>query len=100
MNSVYLFSLFVFKSQAGKKLKKLKTSDIVIAKRIQSAIRDIQNGVKTGESLQGHSDYKKTRVGKYRIITITQGDVLNVFIIEKRETAYETFDHFIKTKKL
>jgi len=50
--------------------------------------------------LQGHSDYKKTRVGKYRIITITQGDLLSVFIIEKRETAYNTFDHFIKTKKL
>jgi len=43
----------VLSKQAGKKLKKLKTSDIVIAKRIQSAIRDIQNGVKTGEALQG-----------------------------------------------
>ena len=90
----------VLSKQAGKKLKKLKTSDIVIAKRIQSAIRNIQSGIKFGESLQGHSDYKKTRVGKYRIITITQSDLLHVFIIEKRETAYETFDHFIKAKKL
>jgi mRNA-degrading endonuclease RelE of RelBE toxin-antitoxin system len=86
--------------QAGKTLKKLKTSDNIIAKRIQSAIRDIQEGLKFGETLQGHSDYKKTRVGKYRIITITKGDVLTVFIIEKRETVYHTFDHFIKNQKL
>ncbi len=85
----------VLSKQATKKLKKLQVSDIKIAKRIQVAIEKLQTGEKSAESLVGSPDFKKTRVGKYRIITTIKENDLLVFIIEKRETVYQTFEHLL-----
>lgn len=50
----------------------------------------------TGEKLQGHSKFEKSRVGKYRLISTVRDSVLIIAIVEKRETVYETFEHLLK----
>ena len=96
-----------YSKQAGRTLKKLNKSDKTMAQRIVKAVKELQEGKGNAESLSGHSDYKKSRVGKYRIITTIFEDetadneqVLRVFIVEKRETVYETFNHFLRTQGL
>jgi len=85
----------ILSNQAQKKLKKLRISDLKTAKRIQLAIKQVQTGEKPGESLKGQTDYKKTRIGKYRIITKLNEETLLVFIIEKRDNVYQTFQHLL-----
>jgi len=82
--------------RALKVLVKLEKSDPKIAVRIVNKIDQLCSQEITGEPLQGASDYAKTRVGKYRIITSIQEDTLLVFIIEKRDSVYQTFQHLLK----
>jgi len=88
---------FRFTKQALKQFKKLKKSDIKIAKRIKSALLLLDSGEVLGETLQGHSDFYKVRVGKYRLIHTKINTVRIVAIIEKRETVYKTFKHLLES---
>ena len=82
--------------QALKALKKLSKNDIKTAKRLKSIIEKLRSNSITGESLQGYSQYKKIRAGKYRLIYINQEELILIAIIEKRETVYHTFAHLFK----
>jgi len=82
--------------RAFKVLGKLEKSDPKTAVRIVKKIDQLSNKEIKGEPLQGVTDYAKSRVGKYRIITTIQDDTLMVFIIEKRETVYKTFQHLLQ----
>ncbi len=53
----------------------------------------------SGESLQGYSQFKKVRAGKFRLIYTFQEELILIAIIEKRETVYETFEHLFKNSK-
>ena len=85
--------------QATKQLKKLKKSDISTARRIKSAIILLSEGDSAGEALQGHADFFKVCVGKYRLIHTTIADELIIAIIEKRETVYKTFQHLLENSR-
>ena len=82
--------------QALKALKKLSKNDIKTAKRLKSIIEKLRSNSITGESLQGYSQFKKIRAGKYRLIYINQEELVLIAIIEKRETVYQTFAHLLK----
>lgn len=82
--------------QAAKRLKKILKSDLKTAKRIKDAIILLSENRNLGEALQGHSDFRKIRVGKYRLIHTKIDGVTIIAIIEKRETVYETFQHLLK----
>lgn len=82
--------------QAFRQLKKLQQSDINTARHIKSAIISLSEGNIEGEALQGYSDFKKIRVGKYRLIYTVLDKELLIAIIEKRETVYKTFKHLFK----
>ena len=79
--------------QAEKKLRKINKSDNKTAKRIKQVIFSLRDGEVSGETLKGFSNFKKYRIGKYRLIYTIVDDELWVTIIEKRETVYETFKH-------
>jgi mRNA-degrading endonuclease RelE of RelBE toxin-antitoxin system len=82
--------------QALKSLSKLEKSDKSLARRIDQKIVQLRKQEITGEALQGASDYSKVRVGKYRIISMVRDNMLLVYIIEKRESVYQTFQHFLR----
>ena len=82
--------------QAEKKLRKINKSDNKTAKRIKQAIFSIRDGEVSGESLKGYTNFKKYRVGKYRLIYTTVDNELWITIIEKRETVYLTFKHLFE----
>ena len=82
--------------QAFKQLKLLAKNDIKTAKKLKEIIRQLREDLISGESLQGHSQFKKIRVGKFRLIYTLQEELLLIAIIEKRETVYQTFEHLMK----
>jgi mRNA-degrading endonuclease RelE of RelBE toxin-antitoxin system len=82
--------------QALKSLTKIEKSDKSLARRIDQKIVQLRKQEITGEALQGASDYSKVRVGKYRIISTVRDNMLWVYIIEKRESVYQTFQHFLR----
>jgi mRNA-degrading endonuclease RelE of RelBE toxin-antitoxin system len=82
--------------QALKSLSKIEKSDKSLARRIDQKIVQLRKQEITGEALQGASDYSKVRVGKYRIISMVRDNMLLVYIIEKRESVYQTFQHFLR----
>ncbi|MFT5610062.1 MAG: mRNA-degrading endonuclease RelE of RelBE toxin-antitoxin system [Polaribacter sp.] len=82
--------------QALKSLSKIEKSDKNLARRIDQKIVQLREQEITGEALQGASDYSKVRVGKYRIISTVRDNMLWVYIIEKRESVYQTFQHFLR----
>lgn len=82
--------------QAQKSLTKIEKSDKSLARRIDQKIIQLRKQEITGEALQGASDYSKVRVGKYRIISTVRDNMLLVYIIEKRESVYKTFQHFLR----
>ena len=86
--------------QALKTLVKLEKSDKKTGERIAKKIVQRSRGEISGEAIKGSTDYEKIRVGKYRIISTVKDDVLWVFIIEKRETVYDTFAHLMKNSDL
>jgi mRNA-degrading endonuclease RelE of RelBE toxin-antitoxin system len=82
--------------QALKSLTKIEKSDKKLARRIDPKIVQFRKEEITGEAVQGASDYSKVRVGKYRIISTVRDNMLLVYIIEKRESVYQTFQHFLR----
>lgn len=82
--------------QALKSLTKIEKSDKKLAQRIDQKILQLRREEIVGEVLQGATDYSKVRVGKYRIISAIQDNTLLVYIIEKRESVYQTFQHMLK----
>jgi mRNA-degrading endonuclease RelE of RelBE toxin-antitoxin system len=82
--------------QALKSLTKIEKSDKSLARRIDQKIVQLRKQEITGEALQGASDYSKVRVGKYRIISTVRDNILWIYIIEKRESVYQTFQHFLR----
>lgn len=82
--------------QAFKKLKKLSTSNIQTAKQIKNAINKLRQDLIVGETLQGFSNFRKIRIGSFRLIYTFQEDIIIIAIIEKRESVYQTFAHLVK----
>lgn len=82
--------------QARKSLIKLEKSDKKTGERIVRKIIQLSRGEITGEALKGATHFSKVRVGKYRIISTVEDGILLIFIIEKRESVYKTFEHFLK----
>lgn len=82
--------------QAFKKLSFLAKNDFKIAKKLKKVIEKLRDDLISGENLQGYSQFKKIRVGKYRLIYTLQENILIITIIEKRETVYQTFEHLFK----
>jgi len=83
---------------AIRSLTKIERSDPKTALRIDEKITQLRTQELKGIPLKGASNYSRVRVGKYRIISTIRDDILLVFIIEKRETVYDTFDHFLKSR--
>ena len=79
--------------QALKSLKKINKADNKTAKRIKNVIISLRKDEVSGEALQGYTNFKKYRIGKYRLIYTVAEGVLWITIIEKRETVYQTFKH-------
>ncbi len=79
--------------KAVKDLTKINKADNKTAKRIKAAIISLRKGEIKGESLTGATQFKKYRIGKYRLIYTVVDNVLLIIIIEKRETVYATFKH-------
>jgi mRNA interferase RelE/StbE len=84
-----------FTKHAIKQLKKISKSDINTARRIKKIIISLNQGKIVGETLQGHPDFFKIRVGKYRLIHTMLNNEIIVTLIEKRETVYKTFQHLL-----
>ncbi|NOQ17112.1 MAG: hypothetical protein GQ581_08625 [Methyloprofundus sp.] len=82
--------------QAFKQLKLLVKNDRKTAEKLKNTIIQLRKGLITGDSLQGYSQFKKIRVGKFRLIYIFQEELVLIAIIEKRETVYQTFEHLFK----
>jgi len=82
--------------QAAKKLKFLIKNDLKTAEKLKAVIMKLRHDLISGESLQGHSEFKKVRVGKFRLIYAYQEQLLLIAIIDKREIVYQVFDHAIK----
>jgi addiction module RelE/StbE family toxin len=82
--------------QAFKKLKLLAKNDRKTAQKLKVVIEKLRDDQVSGESLQGYSQFKKIRVGKFRLIYTLQEEILLISIIEKRETVYQTFEHLFK----
>jgi len=91
---------FKLTKQAEKKLRKINKSDNKTAKRIKQAIFSLCDGEVSGESLKGYTNFKKYRIGKYRLIYTVVENELWVTIIEKRETVYLTFKHLFDNSDL
>ena len=87
---------FELTKPAFKALKKLEKSDNKLASRIKNTILLLREDKLEGEALQGYTNFKKIRVGRFRIIHTMIDDILIITIIEKRETVYKTFEHFFK----
>jgi len=90
---------YQFTKQAFKKLKQISKADKTTANRIKKIILNLAEDPTLGESLQGYSEFKKNRIGKYRIIHTLQNKILLIAIIEKRETIYQTFKHLINNSE-
>jgi len=82
--------------QAFKQLKLLAKNDRKTAEKLKGVILQLREDLTSGESLQGYSQFKKIRVGKFRLIYTFQEELLLIAIIEKRETVYQTFEHLFK----
>ena len=82
--------------QAFKQLKLLAKNDRKTAEKLKEVILQLREDLTSGESLQGYSQFKKIRVGKFRLIYTFQEELLLIAIIEKRETVYQTFEHLFK----
>ncbi len=82
--------------QALKALKLLSKNDIKTAKRLKNIIEKLRSNSIIGESLQGYSQFKRLKAGKYRLIYTSQEELVLIAIIEKRETVYQTFAHLLK----
>ncbi|VAW41476.1 hypothetical protein MNBD_GAMMA01-1715 [hydrothermal vent metagenome] len=76
--------------QALKQLKKLVKSDIKIARRIKKALLLIDAEENLVESLQGHSECFKVRIGKYRLIHTKINNVIIIALIPK--SRYRKYD--------
>ncbi len=88
---------FKLTKQATKSLKKIAKSDRAVAIRVKKAILNIAEESLKGEALQGFSQFKKVRIGKYRLIYTQSDNILLITLIEKRETIYKTFGHLFKS---
>ncbi len=86
--------------QALKNLKKIVKSDRANAARIKSVIDKLAEEEIEGRSLQGFSQFKKIRIGKYRLIYADKEEFILITIIEKRETVYQTFEHLFRNINL
>lgn len=82
--------------QAFKTLTALAKNDPKTAKKLKDVIECLRKDLISGESLQGYSQFKKIRVGKFRLIYTLQDELLLIAIIEKRATVYQTFEHLFK----
>jgi mRNA-degrading endonuclease RelE of RelBE toxin-antitoxin system len=82
--------------QAFKTLTALAKNDPKTAKKLKEIIEKLRQDLISGESLQGYSQFKKIRAGKFRLIYTLQEEIVLVAIIEKRETVYQTFEHLFK----
>jgi len=82
--------------QAFKQLKFLAKNERKTAQRIKNIILELSEDLISGESLQGHTQFKKIRIGKYRLIYMFQEELILIAIIEKRATVYQTFEHLLK----
>lgn len=77
--------------QAQKFLKKLKVSDLKVAKNLIAKIKDLQNNPKlrTSTELVNYSPFRRIRVGKYRIIYKYNSITLYITLIKKRDSVYK-----------
>jgi addiction module RelE/StbE family toxin len=87
---------YTLTKQAFKTLTALAKNDLKTAKKLKKVIEKLRQDLISGESLQGYSQFKKIRVGKFRLIYTLQDQLLIIAIIEKRETVYQTFEHLFK----
>jgi len=82
--------------QAFKQLKLLAKNNRKVAERLKVVIMQLREDLISGESLQGYSQFKKIRVGHFRLIYTLKDEILLITIIEKRETVYQSFEHLLK----
>jgi len=82
--------------QAFKQLKLLAKNNRKVAERLKVVIMQLREDLISGESLQGYSQFKKIRVGRFRLIYTLKDEILLITIIEKRETVYQSFEHLLK----
>ncbi|NOQ63109.1 MAG: hypothetical protein GQ582_01190 [Methyloprofundus sp.] len=75
-------------------------NDIKTAKKIKEVIELLRKDSISGVSLQGYSQFKKVRIGKFRLIYTFQKELILIAIIEKRETVYQTFEHLFKNSSI
>ncbi len=88
-----------FTKQAFKALKLLSKNDSKRAKKLKDIIQRLRSSSIEGESLQGYSQFKKIRSGKFRLIYTNQEEFVLIALIEKRESVYQTFAHLLKNSK-
>ena len=82
--------------QASKFLKKLPAKQ---ARQIATKIMELRTNPNVHDSIQlkGYPEYRRTDIGEYRIIYNVDNDILNVFVIGKRndDEVYKIFQRKI-----
>ncbi len=82
--------------QASKFLKKLPAKQ---ARQIATKIMELRANPNVHDSIQlkGYPEYRRTDIGEYRIIYNVDNDILNIFVIGKRndDEVYKIFQRKI-----
>ena len=82
--------------QASKFLKKLPAKQ---ARQIATKIMELRANPNVHDSIQlkGYPEYRRTDIGEYRIIHNVDNDILNIFVIGKRndDEVYKIFQRKI-----
>ena len=82
--------------QASKFLKKLPAKQ---ARQIATKIMELRANPNVHDSIQlkGYPEYRRTDIGEYRIIYNVDNDILNIFVIGKRndDEVYKIFQQKI-----
>lgn len=82
-----------FSKQAEKFLKNLQKKDQQTAKQVIIKITALASNPKATSSiaLVNHAEFRRIRIGKYRIIYQFDEKVLFITIIDKRDEVYKNF---------
>ncbi|MEQ9115994.1 MAG: type II toxin-antitoxin system RelE/ParE family toxin [Rickettsiales bacterium] len=83
----------ILEKKAAKLLTSLQSKDLSLAKRLIIKIKELQANPldPDSKSLKGSKLYRRSRVGKYRIIYKYSDSDLYIILIAKRDEVYKYF---------
>ena len=81
----------ILEKKVAKFLTFLKTKDLLVAKRLVIKIKELQYEPSGGDTkaLTNTNNYRRARVGKYRIVYKYDDEKLYIILIGKRDEIYK-----------